>query len=149
MKKTIIKTITFIIAIFTLFIIFIAYDYFSTTFPKNVNVKELNDFKKFVIENYEVDNIEIYFSRPNLWIEISSKECLDKEKTGYILKHLKSIINKANMDKIAKKYWSKNASLYGVYLVFNRLDGNSKIQYLNIETDSKNNYNNWSIEERS
>lgn len=74
------KIIKYTILIIAIVLLFIAYSYFSTTNPKDVEFEALDEFRQYVLTTYEVDEMKIYFSRPSLWIEINSETKLsDKE----------------------------------------------------------------------
>lgn len=113
------KLIKFVIFIIVLVILYFTYDYFTTIVHKNVKFAELEVFKQDVLNEYNVDEIEIYFSRPSLWIEINSEEKLNETTIERIKEKLKPIINKDNMDEISNKYWDKDSSLFYVMVLFN------------------------------
>lgn len=104
---------------------------------------ELDEFRQDLVKNYDVDEIEIYFARPSLWIEINSKEKLDGKSIQEIKEKLKPIINKENMEMISKKYWTKDSSLFYVEVLFNEKNANIKNTYLNIELSKEKGYKNW------
>lgn len=137
------KFIKFIIFILVLVVLYFVYDYFINTGHKNVKASELEVFKQDVLNEYDVDEIEIYFSRPSLWIEINSDKKLTEKTIEEINEKLKPIINKENMDKISNKYWAKDSSLYYVMVLFNEKNDRLKTNYLEIELSENKGYSNW------
>ncbi len=137
------KIIKFMIFIIILVGLYLSYDYFKTTDHKNVKYSELEVFKKDVLNEYNVDEIEIYFSRPSLWIEINSQEKLNKATIERIKEKLKPIINKDKMDEISNKYWTKDSSLFYVMVLFNEKKDKVKKNYLEIELSKNAGYSNW------
>lgn len=148
MKKLIIilgAIFLIIILVFT----FIFLDYISTVSKKNVSTKEFDEFKVETLKDSEITNIEIFFSRPRLNIRIYSSNELNKNKINKILERVKPIINKENMDKIAKKYWTKNSTLSGVNIDFNlEKDKNNEMYtpYLEIDITEKEYNKEWYVE---
>lgn len=139
MKKTIKLIITFI----SIVVMYFAFDYLSATSPKPVKVHQLDEFRRGVLENYNVSEIDIYFSRPSLFIEINSEEKLTNEIRNEIIKKLRPIINKTNMDIISEKYWGKDTSLFYVYIYFNEIKKDTKIKYLEMELSQSKDYKDW------
>lgn len=137
------KLIKFMIFIIVLVVLYFIYDYFTTTGHKNVKYAELEAFKQDVLNEYNVDEIEIYFSRPSLWIEINSQEKLNEVTIEKIKEKLKPIINRENMDEISNKYWDKDSSLFYVMILFNEKNDKVKTNYLEIELSKNAGYSNW------
>ncbi|MDO4605302.1 MAG: hypothetical protein Q4B23_04915 [Helcococcus sp.] len=137
------KLIKFMIFIIVLVVLYFIYDYFTTIGYKNVKYAELEVFKQDVLNEYNVDEIEIYFSRPSLWIEINSEEKLNELTIEKIKEKLKPIINKENMDEISNKYWDKDSSLFYVMVLFNEKNDKVKTNYLEIELSKNAGYSNW------
>ena len=138
-KKAIKLIITFILIV----VMYFAFDYLSVTSPKRVKFHQLDEFRQEVLENYNVSEIDMYFSRPSLFIEINSEEKLTNEIRNEIIEKLKPIINKTNMDIISEKYWGKDTSLFYVYIYFNEIKENTKIKYLEIELSQSKDYKDW------
>ena len=131
------------IFIIVLVVLYFIYYYFTTIGHKNVKYAELEVFKQDVLNEYNVDEIEIYFSRPSLWIEINSEEKLNEVTIEKIKEKLKPIINKENMDEISNKYWEKDSSLFYVMVIFNEKKDKFKTNYLEIELSKNAGYSNW------
>lgn len=137
------KTIKLIITFISIVVMYFAFDYLSVTSPKTVKFNQLDEFRQEVLENYNVSEIDMYFSRPSLFIEINSEEKLTNEIRNEIIEKLKPIINKTNMDIISEKYWGKDTSLFYVRIYFNEIKENTKIKYLEIELSQSKNYKDW------
>ena len=137
------KTIKLIITFISIVVMYFAFDYLSVTSPKRVKFHQLDEFRRGVLENYNVYDIDMYFSRPSLFIEINSEEKLTNEIRNEIIEKLKPIINKTNMDIISEKYWGKDTSLFYVRIYFNEIKENTKIKYLEIELSQSKDYKDW------
>lgn len=137
------KAIKLIITIISIIAMYFAFDYFSVTSPKRVKFHQLDEFRQEVLENHNVSEIDIYFFRPSLFIEINSEEKLTNEIRNEIIEKLKPIINKTNMDIISEKYWGKDTSLFYVRIYFNEIKENTKIKYLEIELSQSKDYKDW------
>ena len=122
---------------------YFAFDYLSATSPKPVKFYRLDEFRRGVLENYNIFEIDMYFSRPSLFIEINSEGKLTKEIRNEIIEKLRPIIKKTNMDIISEKYWSKDTSLFYVRIYFNEIKENTKIKYLEIELSQSKDYKDW------
>lgn len=137
------KIIKYTILIIAIVLLFIAYSYFSTTNPKDVKFKALDEFRQYVLTTYEVDEMKIYFSRPSLWIEINSETKLSDKEIANIKEKLKPIINKQNMDIISNKYWAKDSSLSYVHVLFNEKKNDTKTNYLEFVLTQRKRYEDW------
>lgn len=137
------KTIKLLITFISLVVMYFAFDYLYATSPKPVKFYKLDEFRRGVLENYNVSEIDIYFSRPSLFIEINSEGKLTKEIRNEIIEKLRPIINKTNMDIISEKYWGKDTSLFYVRIYFNEIKENTKIKYLEIELSQSKDYKDW------
>ena len=109
------KAIKLIITIISIIAMYFAFDYFSVTSPKRVKFNQLDEFRQEVLNDYNVSEIDIYFFRPSLFIEINSEEKLTNEIT----------------------------SLFYVRIYFNEIKENTKIKYLEIELSQRKDYKDW------
>lgn len=137
------KIIKIILIFISILILYFAFDYYKMSTPKYVKFQELDQFRNEITSIDEIDNIEIYFSRPSLYIEINSNGKLSENSIDEIKRKLKPILNKENMDKISEKYWAKNTSLFYVNIIFNMNKENLKTKYQEIELMEENGYYNW------
>lgn len=122
---------------------YFAFDYLSATSPKTVKFNQLDEFRQEVLNDYNVSEIDIYFFRPSLFIEINSEDKLTNEIRNEIIEKLRPIINRTNMDIISEKYWGKDTSLFYVRIYFNEIKENTKIKYLEIELSQSKDYKDW------
>ena len=137
------KTIKLIITFISIVVMYFAFDYLSATSPKTVKFNQLDEFRQEVLNDYNVSEIDIYFFRPSLFIEINSEDKLTNEIRNEIIEKLRPIINRTNMDIISEKYWGKDTSLFYVRIYFNEIKENTKIKYLEIELSQSKDYKDW------
>lgn len=94
----------------------------ACSMEKNVRTEAFDLFKEEISSNEIIDEMEIKFLRPSLYISfITTKEFKD-EDVQKIIDKLRPVINTNHMQEIANRYWEKDTKIASVHIYF--YDGN-------------------------
>lgn len=90
----------------------------SCSKEKNVKSEEFHLFKEEMSSNKKIDEIQIKFLRPSLYINFVTSENFKINDVKKVIDKLKPFINTNHMDEIASKYWEKDTKVSTVYISF-------------------------------
>ena len=100
----------------------------ACSITKNVESDEFNLFREEMSSNKKIDEIQIKFLRPSLYINFVTSENFEINDVKKVIDKLKPFINTNHMDEIASKYWVKDTKVSTVYISFynGKIDKNDK-----------------------
>ena len=90
----------------------------ACSIEKNVKSEEFHLFREEMSSNKKIDEIQIKFLRPSLYINFVTSENFEINDVKRVIDKLKPFINTNHMDEIASKYWVKDTKVHNVCISF-------------------------------